>query len=75
MKPGDVTIRTPGAAQRLTEPDEQGPMVVMGYVMHWLHTPKVDLTLQRDESLPAQVRQLLRCQVVDQLPKEKPKLT
>jgi len=73
----DVTIRTPlalhrGSPNRTNKPR---PMVVMGYVMHWLHT-KVDLTLQRDyyESLPAQV-QLLRCQVVDQLPKEKPKLT
>lgn len=75
MKPGDVTIRSPlalhrGSPNRTNKPR---PMVVMGYVMHWLHTPKVDLTLQRDyyESLPAQVRQLLRCQVVEQLPKEK----
>jgi TRAP-type mannitol/chloroaromatic compound transport system substrate-binding protein len=44
-------------------------MIVMGYVMHWLHTATVDLTVQRDyyESLPEQVRQLLRCQVVEQL--------
>jgi hypothetical protein len=48
-------------------------MVVMGYVMHWLHTPKVDLTLPRDyyQSLPEQVRQLLRCQVEEQLPNGK----
>jgi hypothetical protein len=48
-------------------------MVVMGYVMHWLHTAKVDLTVPRDyyESLPEQMQQLLRCQVVDQLPEYK----
>lgn len=75
MMPGDVAIRTPlalhrGSPNRTSKPR---PMVVMGYAMHWLHTPKVDLTLQRDyyESLPEQVRQLLRCQLVDQLPNEK----
>lgn len=72
MNPGDVMIRTPlalhrGSPNRTSQPR---PMVVMGYVMHWLHTPKVDLTLQRDyyESLPDRTRQLLRCQVVDLLP-------
>jgi hypothetical protein len=41
----------------------------MGYVMHWLHTQKVDLTLPRDyyESLPTQLQQMLRCQVIDSL--------
>lgn len=75
MQPGDAIIRTPlalhrGSPNRTSQPR---PMVVMGYVMHWLHTPKVDLTLDRDyyESLPEKVRQLLRCQVVDQLLKEK----
>lgn len=75
MMPGDVMIRTPlalhrGSPNRTSSPR---PMVVMGYAMHWLHTPKVDLTLQQDyyESLPEQVRQLLRCQVVERLPEEK----
>ena len=75
MMPGDVTIRTPLALHRGSpnKTCKPRPMVVMGYVMHWLHTPHVDLTLQRDyyQSLPEQVRQLLRCQVVDQLAEEK----
>lgn len=75
MMPGDVAIRTPlalhrGSPNRTSQPR---PMVVMGYAMHWLHTPKVDLTVQRDdyESLPEQTKQLLRCQVVEQLPENK----
>jgi ectoine hydroxylase-related dioxygenase (phytanoyl-CoA dioxygenase family) len=75
MQPGDVMIRSPlalhrGSPNRTNQPR---PMVVMGYVMHWLHTWKVDLTLQRDyyESLPEPVRQLLRCQVVEQLPENR----
>ena len=75
MKPGDVAIRTPlalhrGSPNRTSQPR---PMVVMGYVMHWLHTTKVDLTVPRDyyESLPEQTQQLLRCQVVEQLPEHK----
>lgn len=75
MKPGDVMIRTPLALHR-GSPNRTSiarPMVVMGYVMHWLHTPKVDLTLPRDyyESLPEQVRQMLRCEVVDRLAEDK----
>ncbi len=71
MQPGDVMIRSPLALHR-GSPNRTNiprPMVVMGYAMHWLHTAKVDLTVQRDyyESLPEQVRQLLRCQVVEQL--------
>lgn len=75
MQPGDVIVRSPlalhrGSPNRTSQPR---PMVVMGYAMHWLHTPKVDLTLQRDyyESLPEEVRQMIRCQVVEQLPQEK----
>lgn len=71
MKPGDVMIRTPLALHRGTPnlTDTPRPMVVMGYVMHWLYTPNVDLTFQRDyyESLPEQVRKMLRCTVVDEL--------
>ena len=75
MQPGDVSIRTPlalhrGSPNRTPEPR---PMVVMGYVMHWLHTPKVELTLPRDyyESLPESTRKMLRCQVVDRLSEDK----
>lgn len=75
MKRGDVSIRTPLALHRGSpnRTDAPRPMVVMGYVMHWLHTPKVDLTVPRDyyDSLPEAQRKLLRCQVVDELPKEK----
>jgi ectoine hydroxylase-related dioxygenase (phytanoyl-CoA dioxygenase family) len=75
LQPGDVTLRSPLALHRgspnLT--NQPRPMVVMGYAMHWLHTPKVDLTLPRDyyESLPVELQQMLRCQVVEQLPTEK----
>ncbi len=75
MQPGDVSIRSPlalhrGSPNRTPEPR---PMVVMGYVMHWLHTPKVELIVSRAayESLPEPVRQLLRCQVVEAPPAEK----
>lgn len=45
-------------------------MIVMGYVMHWLHTHKVDLKLPRDyyQSLPSKTQELLRCEVVEHLP-------
>jgi ectoine hydroxylase-related dioxygenase (phytanoyl-CoA dioxygenase family) len=71
MKPGDVMIRSPLALHRGTpnRTPQPRPMIVMGYVMHWLHTQKVDLTLPRDyyESLPTQLQQMLRCQVIDSL--------
>lgn len=71
---GDAVIRTPLALHRGSpnRTDERRPMVVLGYVMHWLHTPKVDLTLPRDyyESLRPEIQKLLRCNVVEQL-KEK----
>jgi ectoine hydroxylase-related dioxygenase (phytanoyl-CoA dioxygenase family) len=71
MQPGDVMIRSPLALHRGSPncTDSPRPMIVMGYVMHWLHTAKVDLTLQRDyyESLPEALQNLLRCQVVEQL--------
>ncbi|HEY9674232.1 MAG TPA: phytanoyl-CoA dioxygenase family protein [Waterburya sp.] len=75
MKPGDVMIRSPlalhrGSPNRTSQPR---PMIVMGYVMHWLHTAKVDLALQQDyyNSLPEEIQQLLRCEVVEQLPEDK----
>ena len=75
MQKGDVMIRTPLALHRGTpnRTDTPRPMVVMGWVIHWLHTPKVDLTLPRDfyETLPPDAQKRLRCQVVDSLPQEK----
>jgi len=71
MQPGDVAIRTPLALHRgspnLT--DRPRPMVVMGYVMHWLHTPQVDVNVPRAlyEGLPEEQQKLLRCNVVDHL--------
>lgn len=71
LEPGDVMLRSPLALHRGSpnQTDHPRPMVVMGYAMHWLHTPKVDLTVPRDyyESLPKQTQQLLRCEVVDQI--------
>ncbi|MEH2352853.1 phytanoyl-CoA dioxygenase family protein [Nostoc sp.] len=75
MQPGDVMVRSPlalhrGSPNRTNHPR---PMVVMGYAMHWLHTPKVDLTLPQDyyQSLPEKLKQMLRCQLVKSLPKNK----
>jgi hypothetical protein len=72
---GDAMIRSPLALHRGTpnRTDTPRPMIVMGYVMHWLHTPKVDLTLPRDfyEGLPERAKSLLRCEVVEQLADEK----
>ncbi|MBY0522058.1 MAG: phytanoyl-CoA dioxygenase family protein [Gemmataceae bacterium] len=74
MEPGDMAIRSPLALHRGSpnRTDAPRPMVVMGYVMHWLHTPKVDLTVPRDyhDRLPEKVRKMLRCEVVDRLPEE-----
>ncbi len=71
MKPGDVSIRTPLALHRGSpnRSEQPRPMVVMGFVMHWLHTPQVDLRVPRDyyERLPEATRKLLRCEVVERL--------
>ncbi len=71
LQPGDVSIRTPLALHRGSpnRTDTPRPMVVMGYVMHWLHTPKVDLTLSREyyDSLAPDLQKMLRCHVVDEL--------
>lgn len=71
MQPGDVMIRSPLALHRGTpnHTPHPRPMIAMGYVMHWLHTHKVDLTLARDyyNSLSPQLQDLLRCQVVEEL--------
>jgi ectoine hydroxylase-related dioxygenase (phytanoyl-CoA dioxygenase family) len=69
---GDVVIRTPlaihrGSPNRTHEPR---PMVAMGYVRQWLHTPNVELTVPRNihDSLSDEARRLLRCRIVDDLP-------
>lgn len=71
VAPGDVMIRTPLALHRGTpnRTDIPRPMVVLGYVMHWLHTPKVELQVPREAwaRLPEVQRRLLRCEVVDAL--------
>lgn len=71
MQPGDVSIRTPLCLHRGTpnRTDQPRPMVVMGYVMHWLHTPQVDLNVPREfyNSLTEREQKLLRCRVVDRL--------
>ena len=75
MQMGDIMIRTPLALHRGTpnRTDRPRPMVVMGYVMHWLYTPKVDLALPRDyfESLPKELQAMLRCEVVESLASER----
>lgn len=72
LQPGDVMVRSPLALHRGTpnRTPQPRPMIVMGYVMHWLHTHKVDLTLPREyyESLPSRTQELLRCQVIERLP-------
>jgi len=72
MQPGDVMIRSPLALHRGTpnHTPQPRPMIVMGYVMHWLHTHKVDLTLSQAyyNQLTPQLQELLRCQIVAQLP-------
>jgi ectoine hydroxylase-related dioxygenase (phytanoyl-CoA dioxygenase family) len=71
MAPGDVMIRTPLALHRGTpnRTDTPRPMVVLGYVMHWLHTPKVELRVPRAAwtALPERQRRLLRCELVESL--------
>ena len=44
-------------------------MVVMGYVMHWLQTPQVDVNVPQAffDSLPIEQQKLLRCNVVDEV--------
>lgn len=74
LKPGDAMIRSPLALHRGSpnSTDQPRPMVVMGYVMHWLHTANVDLTVPKAyyDRLPEPRQQLLRCRVVDQLPED-----
>ncbi|MGG6293890.1 phytanoyl-CoA dioxygenase family protein [Leptolyngbya sp. AN02str] len=71
LQPGDVMVRSPLALHRGTPnyTPHPRPMIVMGYVMHWLHTHKVDLTLEESyyNQLAPQLQQLLRCQTVNQL--------
>jgi len=75
MEAGDLCLRWPYALHRgspnLT--DRPRPMVVMGYVMHWLRTLKVDLDVPRNvyDTLDRRIREMLRCRIVDSLPEEK----
>jgi hypothetical protein len=75
MDLGDVSIRSPYAMHRGTpnRTDRPRPMVVMGYVMHWLRTAKVDLQVPRDiyQGFAPAARELLRCEVVDRIPETK----
>lgn len=71
LQPGDVMIRSPLALHRGSpnHTDQPRPMIVMGYVMHWLHTAHLDLSIPRAyyDSLPQPIQQMLRCKVVDQI--------
>nr|MDQ3822834.1 phytanoyl-CoA dioxygenase family protein [Actinomycetota bacterium] len=75
-QPGDVTIRTPLALHRGTPnvAEAPRPMIVLGYAMHWLHTPKVELNVPRAlyESWPEETRRLLRCNIVEDVDAETP---
>jgi ectoine hydroxylase-related dioxygenase (phytanoyl-CoA dioxygenase family) len=75
MAAGDLALRWPYALHR-GSPNRTGrprPMVVMGYVMHWLRTVKVELDVPRNvyDSLDPGIRSMLRCRVVESLPGEK----
>jgi ectoine hydroxylase-related dioxygenase (phytanoyl-CoA dioxygenase family) len=69
LRRGDVMIRTPLALHRGTPntTDASRPLVVLGYVMHWLHTPNVELDVPREtyDGYAPRLRELLRCNVVD----------
>jgi ectoine hydroxylase-related dioxygenase (phytanoyl-CoA dioxygenase family) len=69
LRAGDVMIRAPIALHRGTpnRSERPRPMIVLGYVRRWLHTPHVELKVPRAsyERLPSPVRELLRCQVTD----------
>ncbi len=71
MSPGDVSIRTPLALHRGTpnRTHVPRPMVVMGYVMSWLHTSNVGLSVPRAtyDSFSEEQKRLLRAEIVDKL--------
>jgi len=75
MEEGDLCLRWPYALHRGSpnRTQRQRPMVVMGYVMHWLRTLKVELDVPRNiyDTLDPKVRAMLRCRVVESLPEEK----
>jgi hypothetical protein len=74
MRAGDVVIRAPIALHRGTpnRTPTPRPMIVLGYVRGWLHTPHLALKIPRAsyESLSPSLRQLLRCQVAEDVPDE-----
>jgi ectoine hydroxylase-related dioxygenase (phytanoyl-CoA dioxygenase family) len=69
MRAGDVIIRAPIALHRGTpnRTPHPRPMIVLGYVKHWLHTPHLQLKVPRHayERLPPALRDRLRCEVTD----------
>lgn len=75
MEAGDLCLRWPYALHRGSpnRTDRPRPMVVMGYVMHWLRTLKVDLDVPRNfyDTLDPRLRAMLRCSIVESLPEEK----
>lgn len=75
MEEGDLCLRWPYALHRGSpnRTERQRPMVVMGYVMHWLRTVKVELDVPRNlyDTLEPRIRSMLRCRVVESLPEEK----
>jgi ectoine hydroxylase-related dioxygenase (phytanoyl-CoA dioxygenase family) len=75
VETGDLTLRWPYALHRGSpnRTDRLRPMVVMGYVMHWLRTAKVDLEVPRNvyDTFDPRVRALLRCRVTEAPPAEK----
>ena len=76
MEAGDLALRWPYALHRGSpnRTERPRPMVVMGFVMHWLRTVKVELDVPRNvyDTLDPVVRSMLRCRVVETLPEEKP---
>lgn len=76
LNAGDVVIRTPLALHRGTpnRTETARPMIVMGYVASWLRTEHVGLRIPKAyfDSLPVEVQDMLRCQVVDELQASSP---
>lgn len=69
LNAGDVVVRTPLALHRGSPNHTETfrPVVVMGYVAKWLRTEHLNLRVPKEyyESLPAEIRSLMRCELVD----------
>jgi ectoine hydroxylase-related dioxygenase (phytanoyl-CoA dioxygenase family) len=74
MRAGDVIIRAPIALHRGTpnRTMRPRPMIVLGYVRRWLHTPHLQLKVPRAsyEGLAPALRHMLRCEVTESLSPE-----